>query len=264
MALLHTSFFSQTLGLCCSMDVILPEAAQGIGVDAAPGDLQNRALPVLYLLHGLSDDHTIWQRRTSIERYAASRRIAVVMPAVHRSFYTDQQCGYRYWTFISEELPQVVRHFFHVSDRREDTFAAGLSMGGYGALKLGLRRPDRYAAVASLSGAVDLSHFIGSDDPEQSAEGRLIFGSLEQYLGSDDDLSALAQKTAASGAVKPDIFMACGSGDFLYQHNQAFWPYLERLGYKVTWREKAGATHEWGYWDELIVQVLDWLPLRGC
>lgn len=263
MALLHTHFFSRTLGLSCSMDVILPEAGQGIGMDAAQDQTAGQALPVLYLLHGLSDDHTIWQRRTSIERYAASRRLAVVMPSVHRSFYTDQAHGYRYWTFISEELPQVVRNFFHVSDQREDTFAAGLSMGGYGALKLGLRRPDRYAAVASLSGAVDLSHFIGSDDPLIAEEGRLIFGSLSQYLGSDDDLAALAQRTAASGVAKPDIFMACGSGDFLYEHNLAFRPYLEQLGYKVTWREKEGATHEWGYWDELIVQVLDWLPLRG-
>ncbi|MDW7659637.1 MAG: alpha/beta hydrolase family protein, partial [Bacillota bacterium] len=246
MAILHTNFFSQTLGLSCSMDVILPETEQGIGIDTASDQSDRQALPVLYLLHGLSDDHTIWQRRTSIERYAASRRIAVVMPAVHRSFYTDQKYGYRYWTFISEELPKVVRHFFHISDRREDTFAAGLSMGGYGALKLGLRRPDLFAAVASLSGAVDLSHFIGSPDPERSAEGQLIFGSLEQYLGGDDDLSALAQKTADSGVARPDIFMACGSGDFLYQHNLKFWPYLEQLGYKVTWHEKEGAIHEWG------------------
>ena len=232
MALLHTQFFSQTLDLCCSMDVILPEAGQGIGIRTAAQDPDSRPLPVLYLLHGLSDDHTIWQRRTSIERYAAAKRLAVVIPAVHRSFYTDQKHGYRYWTFVSEELPLLCRHFFHISDKRDDTFAAGLSMGGYGALKLGLRQPERFAAVASLSGAVDLSSFIDSPDPVRSAEGRLIFGSREQYRGSDDDLAALARKTAASGGPKPDIFMACGSADFLYGDNLKFKPLLEQLGYR--------------------------------
>ncbi|NLO35795.1 MAG: esterase family protein [Clostridiaceae bacterium] len=263
MALLHTHFFSTSLGQACSLDVILPEAHQGIGIDPAGQAADPAPLPVLYLLHGLSDDHTIWQRRTSIERYAASRRLAVIMPAVHRSFYTDQQTGYPYWTFVSEELPRVVRHFFHISARREDTFAAGLSMGGYGALKLGLRCPDRFAAVASLSGAVDLTHFLQSDDPVRAAEGRLIFGSYDAYRGSDNDLAALAEKTASSGQPKPKIFLACGSGDFLYDANLAFRPHLEKLGYDVAWSEKADAIHTWSYWDETIQQVLDWLPLQA-
>jgi S-formylglutathione hydrolase FrmB len=259
MALLQTHFFSTTLGLSCSMDVILPEADQGIGITAAtPTDM--KPLPVLYLLHGMSDDHTIWQRRTSIERYAAARRLAIVMPAVHRSFYTDQKYGYPYWTFISEELPLVVRQFFHISDRREDTFVAGLSMGGYGALKLGLRRPDLFAAAASLSGALDLTRLVESADAKLTAEAQMIFGSIDEFTGSDNDLLALARKTAA-GTVKPKIFLACGSSDFLWQDNLNFRPYLEQLGYDVTWRQKQGAGHEWAYWDEMIQHVLDWLPV---
>lgn len=260
-ALLHVHFFSVTLNLSSSMDVILPEAEQGVGITASGAETNPKPLPVLYLLHGLSDDHTIWQRRTSIERYVAGRRLAVVMPAVHRSFYTDMKAGYRYFTFISEELPQVVRHFFHVSDRREDTFAAGLSMGGYGALKLGLRLPDRYQAVASLSGALDLTHLFDPSDVERARESQWIFGSLEEYRGSDDDLFALASKTAR-GSKKPSIFLACGSHDFLFEDNVRFRPHLEQLGYDVTWREKEGIGHEWAYWDEAIQQVLDWLPLK--
>lgn len=98
--------------------------------------------PTLYLLHGLSDDDSIWLRRTSIERYVAQMGIAVVMPQVHRSFYTDMAAGGQYWTFISEELPALARSFFPLSAKREDNFVAGLSMGGYGALKLGLRKPE--------------------------------------------------------------------------------------------------------------------------
>ncbi|NLM76686.1 MAG: esterase family protein [Ruminococcaceae bacterium] len=261
MAFLQTNFFSTTLGLSCSMNVILPEADQGIGIAADSINVDGHPLPVLYLLHGLSDDHTIWMRRTSLERYAATRRLAIVMPAVHRSFYTDMKHGYRYWTFISEELPRVVRHFFHISQRREDTFAAGLSMGGYGALKLGLRLPDRYAAVASLSGAVDLASLHEKSDAERVAESRLIFGSMEEFKDSTDDLFALAAQTAASGKNKPAIFMACGTDDFLWEDNLRFRPYLEQLGYKVSWHQKDGIGHEWGYWDETIRQVLAWLPL---
>src|SRR5437764_883031 len=81
------------------------------------------------LLHGLSDDHTMWQRLTSIERYAEPLGLAVVMPAVHRSFYADEVHGHRYWTFLTEEVPALVSQFFRVSDRPGDTFVAGLSMG---------------------------------------------------------------------------------------------------------------------------------------
>src|SRR3954464_2876128 len=155
MALVRCDFFSDVLGLSTSMTVVLPQATSAqIGMTGAAtgGDA-----PVLYLLHGLSDDDTIWLRRTSIARYAAPLGLAVVMPQVGRSFYTDEAHGNRYWTFLSEELPAVVGSFFRISDRREDTFVAGLSMGGYGAVKWALRQPERFAAAATLSGALDLA-----------------------------------------------------------------------------------------------------------
>src|SRR4051812_23558049 len=139
MALVRCDFFSDVLGLSTSMTVVLPQATSSqIGMTgAATAD----DAPVLYLLHGLSDDDTIWQRRTSIERYAAPLGLAVVMPQVARSFYTDEAYGGRFWTYVSEELPALVSELFRVSTAREDTFVAGLSMGGYGALKLALRQP---------------------------------------------------------------------------------------------------------------------------
>src|SRR4030095_358208 len=99
-------------------------------------------------------------RRTSIERYAAARNLAVIMPAVDRSFYQNMERGARYWDFLSEELPDIFRQFFPLSSKRDDTFAAGLSMGGYGALRLGLAKPEQFAAVASLSGALDLNERV--------------------------------------------------------------------------------------------------------
>ncbi len=133
MALFHAHFFSETLGVQASAEVILPEGKQGIGVDAANED----ALPhVLYLLHGYSDDHTIWQRRTAVERYASRFNLAIVMPAVNHSFYCNEVYGERYGDFIADELPALMHRFFRLSDDPDHTYVAGLSMGGYGAMRL--------------------------------------------------------------------------------------------------------------------------------
>ena len=122
------------------MTVVLPEATEDeIGVERT---VRVAGPPLLYLLHGLSDDHTAWLRYTSIERYAEAAGLAVVMPAAGRSFYADEAHGHRYWTYVCEELPQVVGDFFRVSQRRRRTpTSPGLSMGGYGAMKLALRHP---------------------------------------------------------------------------------------------------------------------------
>ena len=137
MARLRVDVFSDVLGMSTSMTD--PDAVATTTQIGMTGVHRDGPPPVLYLLHGLSDDDTIWLRRTSIERYVAPLGLAVVMPQVHRSFYADEAIGGRYWTFLSEELPEWWRRFFRVSRRREDTFVAGLSMGGYGALKWALR-----------------------------------------------------------------------------------------------------------------------------
>jgi len=134
MALLHVDFFSGVLEKCTSMDVILPQNTKNqIGLK---GNARNGKYKTAYLLHGMSDDQTIWQRRTSIERYVSEYGIAVVMPDGGLSFYTDMCYGLPYWTFFSVELPKICREFFpQMSDRKEDTLAAGVSMGGLWSLE---------------------------------------------------------------------------------------------------------------------------------
>ena len=158
MALLHVNYFSNVLGMCMNMDVILPQQTKGqIGMEGA---VNSTSYPTLYLLHGMSDDHTIWQRRTSIERYVSDMGIAVVMPTVHLGWYTDMVHGRKYWTFISEELPAICRSFFpNLSDKREETFAAGLSMGGYGALKLWPPFPELWTSPHSLTATPTIRSF---------------------------------------------------------------------------------------------------------
>lgn len=257
MAFIDCHFFSDSLGVSASMYVLLPQTSKNmIGMDAVS---RGRKHPTLYLLHGLSDDHTIWMRRTSIERYAAAKGLAVVMPAVNRSFYSDMPGGPRYWEFISEELPALARSFFPLSDRREDNFAAGLSMGGYGALKLGLTHPERFAAVASMSGAVNLQWAV---DNVPNHEFRWLAGESGIVSGTSLDLFYLAKELAASDKEQPKLFQCCGTEDFLYEENVKFRDTCRELGLALTYEEEPGV-HEWGYWDAKIQRILDWLPLGG-
>ena len=235
------------------MTVLLPQPTEeqiGMAGAAPAGDP-----PVLYLLHGLSDDDTIWLRRTSIERYVAPRGLAVVMPQVHRSIYLDGVHTGDYWTFISDELPDIVHRFFRVSDRREDTFVAGLSMGGYGAIRLALHQPERFAAAASLSGGLDVAELQRSGEREQLM--RAVFADRDA-AGSDDDL--LAVLDGADPAALPDLYVCCGTEDPLVASSREFVEIAERRGVAVTSSFGAGE-HEWGYWDTAIQDVLAWLPL---
>ena len=261
MALLHVDFFSDVLGMCAEMDVILPERTRGqIGME---GKLAGGKYPVLYLLHGMSDDHTIWQRRTSIERYAAEYGIAVVMPSTHLGWYTDMHIGFPWFTYITEELPAICHAFFpKMSEKREDTFVAGLSMGGYGALKCALRRPDRYAAGAALSGALDVLSLVNDKPaPERDGYWQDVFGPADAIAGSGNDLFAVAEELAKSGAEKPKLYIWCGTEDGLYKQNVKMRDHLRALSYDLTYEESAG-DHQWKYWDEKIQTVLSWLPIR--
>lgn len=253
MAHLRCDFYSDALALSTSMTVLLPQpTTTQIGLTGQAGSAPP---PVLYLLHGLSDDDTIWLRRTSIERYVSELGWAVVMPQVHRSFYADEHDGGAFWTFVSEELPALVSRFFRVSTARQDTFVAGLSMGGYGAVKLALRQPERFAAAASLSGVLDLAARVARDDAPPSPDRRMfarVFGP-EQAVGPDDDLLHLVRR--ADPAALPALHVSCGTEDVLLPGNHAFVATCAEAGVPVTTAFGPGE-HEWGLWDAGIVDVL--------
>jgi putative tributyrin esterase len=255
MALLRCDFFSDVLEVGTSMTVLLPQASEAqVGVTAPGSGRADDGFPVLYLLHGLSDDATAWLRFSSIERYASELGIAVVMPQVQRSFYADEVHGGSYWTFLADELPSVVGSFFLVSGRREDTFVAGLSMGGYGALRWALRRPDRFAAAASLSGALDLAALN-----RLPGRRRLFDRIFDGEIGSDDDLFALL--AGADPRALPGLYVGCGTEDELYDANVRFVAEATAAGVDLHVDFRPGA-HEWGLWDAAIRDVLAWLPLR--
>lgn len=249
-AFLNCSFFSKALNISTNMNVILPEDALDSGC------------PALYLLHGYTDDYTAWMRWTSIERYARKYRVAVIMPDVQKSFYNNFpgiDSGYKYWTFVSEELIEISRRLFRLSHKREDTFVAGLSMGGFGAFKCALNRPDIFSAAASFSGAI----YIDSDleDRRGTKEIEMILGSWDKFKGSENDLLSVAEKTAKLTA-KPRLYQYCGTEDFLYKGNVRFRDFIQNLDFDYTYEESPGG-HEWKIWDREVEKFISMLNSEG-
>ncbi len=246
MASLELSFHAATLGQHTGVRVILPDSVRA-----------GERVPVLYLLHGLSDDHTMWARRTSVERYAAPYRLAIVMPDGHRSFYTDMATGERFFSYVTDELPARMESFFPVSRERAGRFVAGLSMGGYGAFKAALNLPGRYAAGGAFSGALDAA---GNAARFGSALGNAIFGTASAAAERPHNLFLVAQDVAKDLSAAPRLYQACGTEDGLLAENRAFRDHALGLGLPLHWFEGPGA-HEWGFWDARVRDFLGWLPL---
>jgi putative tributyrin esterase len=228
MPLCEINFFSNSLQKAAAMYVILPDPS----IDPP--------YFTLYQLHGLSDDYTIWLRRTSIERYAAGLPLVVVMPDGGRGFYTDAAEGYAHESHIMKDTLGFIEKYFPVKKSRTHRAIGGLSMGGYGAMKLALKYPKVFGSVAAHSSAF----LRGSDDFSESAEFRRIFG--ENPSGGANDVFALAERLA--GKDIPAIRFDCGKSDFLLEANRKFHKHLARLGITHTYREYPGI-HEWDYWD---------------
>lgn len=242
MAFLELRYFSNALQKHTTANVILPEVGEP-------------PYPTLYLLHGLSDDHTAWARNTSIERYVSGLPLIVVMPDGGRGFYLDAPEGFKYATAIGTELPERIERTFPAMRTRDGRALAGLSMGGYGALHLALANPDRFCAAASLSGAVGWGHYP-TDWAEKpySPEFQRVLG--KDYVGSTADIWHQAASLTADE--RPAIHFDCGTGDFLFKHNQAFHAFLAEKGISHEYAEYPGE-HNWAYWDTHIPEVLQFV-----
>lgn len=244
MALFEGSLRSEVLRMDTAVTVSLPQK---------PGTADP---PVLYLLHGLGDDHTAWVRRTGIDRYANREGVAVVMPEVQRGFYTDMTYGPAYFTYITEELPRLCGSFFRITEDPARTYIAGLSMGGYGALKAALRCPERYAAAGCFSGAVDIrSRMKAEDNPMTPGEVQAVSGG---ELAPEDDILMLTARAVNAGRKLPAFYITCGLSDYLYEDNRRLRQQLDFLHIPYVYEEWAGA-HEWDFWDRSVRQFLQFI-----
>lgn len=266
MALFDVKLFSTTLLTNTDIRVIIPTPDEPFLPDDTPYYEKGRKYQVLYLLHGAFGDATVWNRNTGIERYAQEHKLAVVCPSVTNSCYLDMAHGPAFMTYMTVELPRFIQAMFPVSGKQEDNFIAGISMGGYGALRLALEQPGRYACAASLSGGVRLQTGI----PDAQTQGGPIQGPFvredifgdEPFEGGPNDLLANFRQKLEASVRLPEIYLCCGTEDFIYQDNVWFRDQLTQMGIQFTYEEGPGM-HNWDYWDVQIRRVLEWMPLKN-
>jgi S-formylglutathione hydrolase FrmB len=251
------------LGFRTRVEVIIPQVPVSRVSEDSPFYIKPMPRPdkILYLLHGLSDDATAWVRHTTIGEYALQRGYIVIMPEVQRSFYTDMRHGSLYFTYITQELPSICEELFNIKHTRENTFVAGLSMGGYGAVKCGLARPDLYAACAGFSGALDMQGLLEN----VSANG--WFNELYAIVGrgapwpEDSDLFALAEKMARLPKIEQTrVLLTCGDDDYLLENSIRMHKHLTKLPIVHEYKQWAGA-HDWKFWEECLPIAFDFFDI---
>lgn len=265
MAFIQVNFMSQALMRTVPVNVILP-----IDKFGQPGTAPRSDAPfkTLYLLHGVFGNYTDWINGTCIQRWAEEKNLAVVMPSGDNMFYVDQQEAHNFYgEFIGCELVEITRRMFPLSHRRDDTYIAGLSMGGYGALRNGLKYYETFGRIAGLSSAnivdsldtytEDAAFFLNSKKYVEC-----MFGELAQVKGSDKDLAWLAEQAVSDTRGKTPVYLACGTEDTLLDINRKLRDTLIALGYSVTYEEGSGG-HDWDFWNRYIKRVIDWLPLES-
>ncbi len=236
MAHLTCTFSSECLKMNTYLTVVLPE------------QVEMNSIRVIYLLHGLADNCSGWSRYTAVERYAREHNVAVVIPEVQRSFYTDMEMGLKYFSYVLDEVPKVCQTFFGFSKEREQNYIMGLSMGGYGALKCVLNKPERFAGCAVFSPVTDIQGRVNDAAFEEKQEFKAIFGP-GLVVPEESDLFRLAKKS--NSASVPPIYIACGEGDDLYSQNVRFVSALKDANVSVDFEHWEG-NHDWIFWDKAI------------
>lgn len=252
MALLHFSYYSQALLRTVPVQVVLPVDRVGENGYLPP----DRPFPTLYLLHGYTGEETDWVVNTRIAQWAAAKGLAVVMPAGENAFYVDHPYG-NFGELVGRELVEMTRRMFPLSHRREETFLAGLSMGGFGALRNGLKYHETFGKIGAFSAALDYFELPPRDG---GLLGKYLSADLPEVADTDVNPRVAYEAMARSEAVPTKIYMTCGTEDPLVSGNRSFRDFLTENGGALTYVERPGI-HDWEFWNQAIQDFLDWLSL---
>ncbi|MDO4467237.1 MAG: alpha/beta hydrolase-fold protein [Bacillota bacterium] len=266
MAVFEVNFHSECLGRTVPVFVILP--TDKTYFPGMPRREEGKPYKTLYLLHGVIGNYTDWLFNTRIKKYAEDADLCVVMPSGDNSMYLDQGVDY-YGEFVGKELIEFTRKTFPLSHKREDTYIGGFSMGGFGAMRNGLKYHETFGAIISLSGAyvMDEEMLIEVKEPmfpgETHTYKKRVYGQdLEASLFSDKNPKYIIETLSKEKVDFPDIYMACGTEDFLLKKNEVIEQVLTDCGVKHTYVTGPGA-HEWDFWDTYIKKAMEWLPLEN-
>ncbi len=248
MAVFTGSFLSVELGRQNSVSVVMPHDVM---------DEPTGGFPVLYLLHGGAEDSRSWLYRSNIERYAMERGICVVMPDANMSYYTDLPNGERYLTYVTRELPEMLSAMFRIPNTRTNRFIGGASIGGYGAIKCCIVRPQQYAGCIALSPLADINRVI----VKECNSGRRSFwkGICGEDLRMESNVDIFHMLEEAGGqltATFPRIYFACGKQDEAFDDNLRLREAFNKYRVDFTF-EQADAGHDWDFWDVALQRGLD-------
>lgn len=262
MAQVQIDFFSNALRRTVNIKMIIPTDKHVHPGSPVP---EKKDFKTLYLLHGIFGNDTDWISGTRVQMWAEDHNLAVVMPSGENKFYVDNPVsGDLFGTFLGEELVRFTRDTFPLSQKREDTFIGGLSMGGYGAFINGLKYHDTFGRICAFSSALILEKYSNGNNKSNNLIDRKSFyessfGPFEGVPGSDKDYYYLAEEMADKEN-RPLIYMACGTEDPLTADNRKFRDFLREKGYDLTYEEWKGH-HDWIFWDQCIDRVMGWLPV---
>lgn len=254
MSLVQVNFVSQKLLRAVSFTAIIPMEA-------------TEPLKTLYLLHGAIGDQYDYLTGTRIKRWALEKNLAVIMPSGENQFYVDKPEQKEYYgAFVAEELVAFTRKMFPLSNKKEDTFIAGLSMGGYGAIVNGLKYHETFSHIGAFSPAMMLQT-LWSDELTMEGDGIFnlgfcenVFGGIDTIKGSDKDYYYLIDQLLENQQTIPKIYLPIGVDDFLLGDVREFQQFIEKKGVEMTYIEDNGA-HDWDFWDAYLNRFLEWLPL---
>lgn len=253
---LSGTVFSNTLEMDTTISIVTPNHLT-----------QDQPYKVAYLLHGLCGNSSSWLDYSLLPLYAMNGSTVYILPDAARSFYTDMKHGFRYFTYITEELPQICRSVFRISAERENTAILGCSMGGYGALKCAFTKPEQYGMCGAFSSGClfmkENMDFIQSQGWDTAAQlfGRQLLTDIPAAFGQnlewqpDYEISELARQAKESGLL-PELYLTCGTEDHFYPDHVKFGKLLDELGIAYTF-EQWQAKHDLYYFNDALKKAID-------
>lgn len=252
MALMRINFFSKTLGKHHHFNLILPEQEDHYNMNVTPS-----LLPSVMVLHGLSSDNHSYLRFTSIERYANDHNIAVILPDGDHSFYANMLYGHSYADHILE-VWRYAHQVFPLSTERKNNFLAGHSMGGFGVIKTAFEHPDLFEKACFMSSATNIERLLNYDWPDFKM--RSIIGDASTTVGSSLDINQIIDDSINEVGIEglPELYMMCGTEDFIYKDNAEFKAFLESKNISFKYEDGPGK-HDYAYWDSGILKALAWM-----
>lgn len=257
MALIETHIYSEVLGMEMEVNIVLPQEKQPYQ--------SNKKFKVLWLLHGGSGDNTTWLRMTNAERYAFEYDIALAVPGVLNSCFTDMKHGGSFFTYMTDELPAILHHMFPcLSSSREDNYIAGFSNGGFGCVKIALQRPDLFGAIGAFSAGNKSDVPFINDGSERAHQRMVLFGD-GSLKNTENDLEYLGREALKKDTPLPRIYHACGSLDPWLDMNlklKDFFTTLEGTPYAYTYHQAEGFGHTWEFWNMEMLNFLNYLGLE--